>query len=179
MVWLGVWSVVWWCGGGGYVWSALERIASPTYCWLPQPGTLYFGIEYVTICCPPPNLYSSTSSSIQTWPGSHLRLIALLWADSEGKVVIEMVVDEEVGEELFLMSILDSLDTPDSSIVRWAWADSRLRPFLRSHTAALSRDQPGTSGRDGEIWKFEKNLSKINVCSLTGNCSEVWTGLKG
>ena len=31
-----------------------------------------------------------------------------------------MVVDEEVGEELFLMSILDSLDTPDSSIVRSA-----------------------------------------------------------
>ena len=29
----------------------LERIASPTYCWLPHPGALYFGIEYVTICC--------------------------------------------------------------------------------------------------------------------------------
>ena len=71
-----------------------------------------------------------------------------------------MVVDEEVGEELFLMSILDSLDTPDSSIVR-----SRLRPFLRSHTAALSRDQPGTSGRDGEIWKFETKKKLLqNKC---------------
>ena len=141
MVWLGVWSVVWWCGGGGYVWSALERIASPTYCWLPQPGTLYFGIEYVTICCPPPNLYSSTSSSIQTWPGSHLRLIALLWADSEGKVVIEMVVDEEVGEELFLMSILDSLDTPDSSIVRSAWVCVPSCDPTQLHLAEISQAQ--------------------------------------
>ena len=52
----GLASCLAWClvalVGGSQVYGVfLERIASPTYCWLPHPGALYFGIEYVTICC--------------------------------------------------------------------------------------------------------------------------------